>query len=557
MSLPKGWILPKLGDITTYKKGKKPKVLQEVEGIDTVPYIDIKAFEKGIIRQYADIESSVLVSENDFLVVWDGARSGLTGRNIAGALGSTLMKVKAPGLDNDYIFRFLQFKFTDINSNTKGTGIPHVDPAYLWNIELPLAPFNEQKRIANKLDELLPTVENIKTRLDNASLILKRFRQSILSAATSGELTEQWRKENFNISFSTIDEEEIMKLVDSYHDIRCTQAIEKGKRKPKHPRANKKSNKVNSILPKIPESWKYIRLEDITYLVSDGTHQTPKYVEEGVPFFSVKNVRPFKINDKNIKYVSEEEFAIIDARCNSNFEDILYTKVGATFGYAAMNTINYKHTIYVSLALIKPVKEYFCSKYAEITMNSNTVFNQAKERVSGSGVPDLHLIEIRDFKIPIPPLIEQKEIVSKVESLFLLVDTLEGKIEAAKNRVDKLTQSILLKAFNGELVPQDSTDELAEKLLEQIKNDQKKEKTKKVTKKTKKKTNKVKKNKDLLLILKTEDKVLTSEELLQLSSFSNNIENIEDFFVQLQKLKVEKKINIERKDNKDLISLVL
>jgi type I restriction enzyme S subunit len=102
-------------------------------------------------------------------------------------------------------------------------------------------------------------------------------------------------------------------------------------------------------------------------------------------------------------------------------------------------------------------------------MNAPVIFEQARKRVSGSGVPDLHLIEIRDFKIPIPHIDEQTEIVRLVEQHFALADTLEKNLKNAKQKVDNLTQSILAKAFRGELVPQDPNDEPAEQLLARIK----------------------------------------------------------------------------------------
>src|SRR5439155_24079770 len=133
-------------------------------------------------------------------------------------------------------------------------------------------------------------------------------------------------------------------------------------------------------LPDLPETWSYHRLEELCHLITDGTHKTPKYQSEGVPFLSVKNVRPFLIRDADIKFISEEEHRAINARCNPEKGDILYTKVGATFGYAAANELDYPFSIFVSLALLKPVTPFFSSGYAELVMNSDVIFTQARER---------------------------------------------------------------------------------------------------------------------------------------------------------------------------------
>jgi len=232
-------------------------------------------------------------------------------------------------------------------------------------------------------------------------------------------------------------------------------------------------------LPEIPESWKYHRLEDLCYLITDGTHKTPEYRQKGIPFLSVKNVRPFSIDDRDIKFISEQEHNELISRCNPEKGDILYTKVGATFGYAAAVNIEYPFSIFVSLALIKPVTPFFMTDYVAILMNSESVFSQARDRVSGIGTPDLHLIEIRDFRAPLPPIEEQQEIVRLVEAMFKSADAVEKRIDAAKVRAEKLTQAILAKAFRGELVPTEAElarregrpYESASELLARIKSD--------------------------------------------------------------------------------------
>jgi len=429
VSFPKGWILSKLGDVTTYKKGKKPKILNVLQEEGLVPYIDIKAFEKGIIRQYADIESSVLVDKDNFLIVWDGARSGLTGRNMTGALGSTIMKVDASGFDNDYIFRFFQFKYADINSNTKGTGIPHVDPTYLWNLDIPIPPLNEQKRIAKKLDELLATVESIKTRLDNAPNIIKRFRQSILAAATSGKLTEEWREENG-----------------------------------------------------VSDKWDELTVDDVAKV---GTGNTP--LKSNIAFYENADIPWLTSSVTGSPYVREADkfvtqTAIDECRLKLYPSGTLLVAMygeGKTRGQ--VTELTFPASINQACAAIMIDEEKIEKSYLKMRLQEN--YAEIRMLAEGGNQPNLNLSKVRSITVPTPSIEEQKEIVSQVKSLFTLADTLEAKIEAAKKRVDRLSQSILAKAFSGELVPQDPSDEPAEKILERIKAGQEKEKAKKTRKK--------------------------------------------------------------------------
>jgi type I restriction enzyme, S subunit len=321
----------------------------------------------------------------------------------------------------------------------------------IGKIKIPLAPLSEQQRIVARVEALLAHVYAARDRLSRVPLIMKKFRHRVLAAACSGGVTKGWREEN--PSDVRVDQiyEKIQNLRNEKFSIDCESAIKLGLTRPRDQHKNKQSRNQVSDLPELPVEWKYYRLEDISHLITDGTHVTPKYQETGIPFLSVKNVRPFLIRDADVKHISQEEYNQINKRCNPEKNDILYTKVGATYGYAAINRLDYSFSIFVSLALIKPVKEYFSPEYAEIVMNSEIVFEQARERISGIGTPDLHLIEIRDFRIPLPPLAEQNEIVRRVGLLFKRADAIEQEVVAARRRCERLMQAVLGKAFRGEL----------------------------------------------------------------------------------------------------------
>lgn len=471
--LPAGWHQIKFTEILDISGGTQPPksefIFEPQKGY--IRLLQIRDFGAKPVPTYIpDNGKRKTCTKEDILIGRYGASVGRICTGMEGAYNVALAKVIKPRQINPgYIKYFLTSdlfqKPLSMLSRSAQDGFNKQDLAEFY---FPVPPENEQIRIANKLDSLLAKVDAAQTRLEKIPTLLKRFRQAVLAAATSGELTQEWRETNSDLCFGNTDALAVKEIVDAHHVSECKKAERLGKRKPRHPHSNKKSADVEANLPAIPTQWLYQRLEDMSHGVSDGTHFTPKYVEKGIPFFSVKNVRPFKVSDENIKYISEEEYEEIDARCNSRVGDILYTKIGATYGYAAQNKIGYKHALYVSLALIKPVKEYFLSDYAEIIMNSELVFNQARNRVSGMGVPDLHLIEIRDFKVPIPHILEQKEIIRRTNSLYELAATVEKQYSEAKKRIDRLTQSLLAKAFRGELVPQDPNDEPASELLKRI-----------------------------------------------------------------------------------------
>ena len=180
---PESWILTHLGEIITPIKGKKPKILGKKSKHYSIPYINIRAFEKKEFNEYTDTNSNPQCIENDILIVWDGARSGLVGTGVSGVVGSTLMKLQYYLIDPKYLYYFLQINYEYINKNPKGIGIPHVNPNLLWTLQFPLPPLNEQKRIVGKTEELFSLVDSAKQSLENVKVHLKQYKNSLLKRA--------------------------------------------------------------------------------------------------------------------------------------------------------------------------------------------------------------------------------------------------------------------------------------------------------------------------------------------------------------------------------------
>lgn len=110
-SLPPNWKQIDLREVLIYSKGKRPKILKKVEFENSVPYLDIQAIEMGIIKKWGDKSSSRIISEENIVIVWDGARSGWVGIGKYGALGSTLVGITPIIVDRDYLYFFFTKKF--------------------------------------------------------------------------------------------------------------------------------------------------------------------------------------------------------------------------------------------------------------------------------------------------------------------------------------------------------------------------------------------------------------------------------------------------------------
>lgn len=174
-----------LGTILHMEKGKKPKK-QSKEMIDGfLPYVDIKAFEKGIVDSYASPEKCVLCDNGDLLIVCDGSRSGLTGRAIKGVVGSTLSKISADGLTTEYLRYFIQSKYTLLNTQKKGTGTPHLNAQILKQSKLLVPPLSEQEQIVAWIEELFAELDTAIETLKTTQQQLVVYRQAVLKEAFS------------------------------------------------------------------------------------------------------------------------------------------------------------------------------------------------------------------------------------------------------------------------------------------------------------------------------------------------------------------------------------
>jgi type I restriction enzyme S subunit len=412
--LPNNWVETDFKTVVTYQKGKKPKVLKDEPFVGSAPYLDIKAFEKDVIQRHGDIESSNLIEEDSIGIVWDGARSGWVGIGKYGAVGSTIAILKPTLVDSYYTYRFLQSKFDYLNTNTRGTGIPHVDPQILWKIQFPLPPLPEQKRIVAKLDGLFAHLEEVKTRLDKVPQLLKDFEESTLFQAISGKLTQDWRIINNADTWTTKSLEKIADVIDP-----------------------------------------------------NPKHRNPRYFEEGFLFLSTAQ---FGENDgwnlKTAKYVAEDTILEQEKRCHFNNKSIAFSRKG-TIGETRILPNTFRFALLDSVCVINP-SDQIDHKFLNWSIRSQIVRNQVSNLTRGVALKQISLGAVRSLQIPVPSLEEQKVIGDIIDAVFKKSNALNEKFKAIKQNINNLPKTILTKAFNGELVEQLPTDGDARNLLKDI-----------------------------------------------------------------------------------------
>lgn len=429
--LPVGWAETTLGEVADWGSGGTPSRSEPSFYGGTIPWIKsgelnsryVTTTEEFITEAAIKNSSAKLFPAGSVAIAMYGATIGKTAilgvdasTNQACAVGVPVEEI----IGKELLYRLLQNEKESFIEKGKGGAQPNISQAVIKAHEINLPPLAEQTRIVQKLDELLAQVETLKARIDAIPALLKRFRQSVLAAAISGRLTEEWRERQ--VVRSSWRETSIGSL--------CISAFD-------GPFGSKlKSDDYTT------DGVRVVRLENIGHLNFVGEKQT--FI--GPAKFSelVKN----KLETGDILFSSFVDEEIRVCRLPKS-EDSFINKADCFCLRIDQNIAN--------------------PAFIMSTLAARRTYLRIKEAVHGATRPRINLRFLKGFEIALPPLDEQAEIVQHIEQSFAFAEQVETKVAAAQLCINQLTQSILAKAFRGELVPQDPNDEPARVLLERIK----------------------------------------------------------------------------------------
>lgn len=419
--LPDGWVETTFGELNVYRgKNLDPADYPS----ETFELYSVPNFPKGV-PEYQLGESigstKQTVEPNDVLVckinprinrVWkvDEAKDK---RQIG---SSEWIVFRVPETNPDFFKHYFQGnEFRDqLCADLTGVGgsLTRAQPSKVATFEIPLPPLAEQVRIADKLDALLSRVDAGRERLERVPKLIKRFRQSVLSAAVSGELTREWRGGR-DAEWEETDIESVAEIGTGSTPLRS-----------------------NS---------EYFDGGDVPWITSAATSQEfIKVASEYVTSLAVKEHR--------LKVFAPGTLLVA-----------MYGE-GKTRGQVAELTIS--ATINQACAAITVNETKSIRNFVKVLLLSN--YLEMRKLAEGGNQPNLNLSKIKEFAFLLPTLPEQAEIVRRVEALFAIADRLEARCKAASTHYQRLTPALLSKAFRGELVEQDPTDEPASVLLERI-----------------------------------------------------------------------------------------
>ena len=327
----------------------------------------------------------------------------------------------------DYLHKFLRqqsYRRAAEHAMTSAVGQARVPKEFLLNTTVPLAPINEQDRIVAKLEDSFDRVRSCREHLELIPNLLKQFRQSILDAACSGRLTKDWRGE--------------------------------------------------SVSDGLPPGWQWVQLEDLLIKggIFDGPFgsnlKTDDYTSEGVRVIRLENIGHLSFIHEKKTYISQGKYESLIKHKVGEGDIIFASFIDEEIRACVLPKLETDAIAKADCFCLRPDEKLVDRTYLTYQLVCRDTYNALTGNIHGATRPRINTTQLRKLKVRVCPLEEQEEIVRRVESLFKIADTVKGHYRKAQEQLDKLPQSILAKAFRGDLVPQNPNDEPASALLERI-----------------------------------------------------------------------------------------
>ncbi|MBT3042656.1 MAG: restriction endonuclease subunit S [Candidatus Thiodiazotropha sp. (ex Codakia orbicularis)] len=411
--------------------------------------------DEQFIREYDILMSNA----NSYELV--GKVSLVQGVPEKATLGAFITMLRARD-DVDPRFFFYQLRSTRVVKEIRSrasttTNISNVSTGKLKDIPLWVAPLDQQKRIVAKIEELFSHIDAGIDALKKAKQLLKQYRQSVLKAAVTGELTKEWREANKDKlePASQLLERILKERRQKWEE----QQLEQFKDKGKMPKDDKWKEKYKEPVfeghadLEVCEDWTYVSLDMIADAIDPNpSHRMPKYVEIGVPFISTDNFEgQDEIDFSKGKKVAKETYEDLIKKYYIEEGDFAFSRIG-TIGKTRLLPTDREYCLSHSLSIIKIKFSEVYPNYLRQVMSSKDVLKQALHGVQSVGVPDLGMAKIRNFEIPFPTLKEQELISEIIGDKTDSMTRLENEFEHQFIKAEKNKRAILASAFSGGLI---------------------------------------------------------------------------------------------------------
>ena len=445
LSIHPSWKRVQMKDIGNILNGfafKSKLFNNEKKGIPLIRIRDISNNESNTYYS-GNYDEIYIVSKEDILIGMDGDFNCSIWKGAPSLLNQRVCKVeiKTENYSKDFLFLVLPNYLKAINEHTSSQTVKHLSSSSITEILLPLPPLPEQHRIVAAIEELFARLDATNERLDRVPGIMKSFRQAVLAAACDGRLTEDWRVIHQN---SQVESEIFEKKINA-NSIYFSE---------------KPMTFDNEVFPTLPDNWCWATIEELASAEPRSIQSGPfgssllhsEFQETGILAVGIDNVldRNFSLGKEH--RISNEKYQELK-KYTARPLDVLIT-VMATVGRCCVVPQDIETAIITKhVYRITPNREAISPYYLMNALSgASIVKEQIDNQIRGQTRPGINGKILKTTSIPLPPLSEQQEIVRRVDVLFAFADSIEAKVAVAREKTERLRQSILAKAFSGELV---------------------------------------------------------------------------------------------------------
>jgi type I restriction enzyme S subunit len=520
--LPRTWCNAKISEITSVNPTIDKAGIPDDLDISFVPMPAVQA-ESGIIdvsgkRKFLEVkkgytpflEGDVLFAkitpcmENGKMAVVPEVRNGI-------GFGSTEFHVLRAfsGVAAKYVYYYVSsqaFRREAEHNMSGAVGQRRVTTPFLSACEVPLPPTNEQHRIVAKIEELFSELDKGIENLKTAQAQLKVYRQALLKHAFEGKLTAQWRAERFvtpakagvqplndmdsrlrgNDSMGGGNDkpletaDALLKRIQAERAQRFQQQLadwEANGKQGSRPKAPKPLPPLTAEelaeLPELPEGWVWTRLGNTNVDVSDGPFgsnlKSSDYVDSGVRVVRLENIGLLEFIEDKESFITEAKYELLKNHTVSS-GDIIFSSFITENVRVALLPSSIKRAINkADCFCVRLYGDTLSNAFAVMFLSTRHVFKQLEALIHGVGRPRINTTQLKNVVIPVCSAEEQRTIIGQIESCLSEADQLDQTITTSLQQAEALRQSILKKAFSGQLVEQDPHDEPASALLARIK----------------------------------------------------------------------------------------
>lgn len=500
--MPVGWLVLPLSQMGTWRGGGTPSKSNPAFWTNgSIPWVSPKDMKRPKLSTAQDLITEAAVKASATSLIDAGSvlmvtRSGILSHSLPVAVNlvpvALNQDIKAitpsPATEGLYLwFAFKCFERDILNACRKGgTTVHSIEFPSLLDFVIPLPPLAEQKRIVSKIEELFSELDAGEESLRRARRQLGVYRQSLLKQAFEGKLTAPWRKQNPHLLESS---DQLVKRIQAERQARYEQKLNHwqtdydawenggtGDKRPAKPRKPKgihlpTANQVTH-LPDLPPEWSWIAVENCAVEISDGPFgsnlKSSDYVGFGVRVVRLENIGAGEFIEDKESFISHEKYEILK-RHTVRPGDIVVASFINDAVRAALVPPSIPYAVNKADCFqVHCFGESLSAQFLLKCLGSRYFFKQLEQLVHGVGRPRINTTQLGESFVPLCSLPEQQEIIRLLDEQFTVIEQNEREIDAALKRSAALRQSILKKAFTGQLVPQDPTDEPASALLERI-----------------------------------------------------------------------------------------